>query len=92
MCGDDAGVPENNRMDPEANDLVRRALALPEEDRAELASLLIESLDKDLEIDQDYELEIRLRVAASDRGDVQRIPWEEARKRIFFGGDDEESR
>ena len=74
-------------MSPEANDLVQQALALPEDARAELASLLIESLGEELELDDDYEREIGRRIAASESGEAQRIPWEEARRRIF-GGDD----
>ena len=74
-------------MITEASELAQRALELPEEDRAEMASLLIERLGEDFELDDDYEREIGRRIAASDRGEAQRIPWEEARRRIF-GGDD----
>lgn len=74
-------------MIPEASDLVQQALALPEDARAELASLLIESLDEDLELDEGYEQEIGRRIAASDSGQPSRIPWEEARRRIFSDDD-----
>lgn len=74
-------------MSPNADELVRQALALPEDARAELASLLIESLDEGLELDEDYEREIARRIEASDRGEVERIPWDEARRRMF-GADD----
>jgi len=74
-------------MISQTNELVQRALALSEEDRAELANLLIESLDEDLAFNPEYEREIERRVADVDGGRAKRIPWAEAKRRIFGEGD-----
>jgi putative addiction module component (TIGR02574 family) len=70
------------------NDVARvlnDALCLPPEARAALAGSLLDSLDQ--EVDPDAEAawrdEIRRRVKAIDAGEVQLVPWDEARRKIF---------
>ena len=67
------------------DDLLARALELPEADRADLAYRLILSLDSE-EPDPDWEAswktEIESRLRALDEGRTTLIPWEEVRDRI----------
>lgn len=71
-------------MTQEADEVLKKALALPAEDRAELAGSLIESLD--LEIDEDAEEawneEIAQRIQDLDTGKVKTIPRADVRRRI----------
>jgi putative addiction module component (TIGR02574 family) len=65
--------------------LFRDASELPERDRATLAGLRIESLEADAEPDVQaaWSDEIQRRVADLDAGNVETIPWEEARRRLL---------
>ena len=67
-------------------DLLTRVLALPEADRAELASRLLLSLEESDEPGADHEAlwaeEIERRRPAFDRGETTAAPWGEALKRI----------
>ena len=53
------------------------ALALPPAERARLAQRLIESLDDDPEVEEAWSAEIKRRLDAIDRGEVEMIPAEE---------------
>ena len=66
-------------------ELLREAAELSEQDRATLASLLIESLDpkSDPGVEQAWADEIARRVAELDTGTVQTIPWEQVREELF---------
>lgn len=68
-----------------AQQVYLEALELTEDDRAELAGLLIESLDTaaDEGAEEAWSEEIRRRIAALDAGTVQPVPWEEAEAMIF---------
>jgi putative addiction module component (TIGR02574 family) len=76
------------------NDHIRRilneALELPEDDRAELAASLLESLDhgQDDNVREAWDDEIERRIAEIDRGDVKLLTWSEARPRLFGKYDD----
>jgi putative addiction module component (TIGR02574 family) len=71
-------------MTQEANDVLRRALALPPEDRAELAGSLLESLDvgQDPDAEAAWHEEIARRIQDLDSGKAKAIPWAEVRRRI----------
>lgn len=71
-------------MTQEANDLLKRALALPETDRAELAGSLMESLDfaSDTDAEEAWNEEIARRIKDLDSGKAKTIPWIEVRRRI----------
>jgi len=80
-----------NRLEkPMATDVTQRleaaALALPREERARLAQRLIESLDDDPEAEEAWAVEIRRRLDAMDREEVEMIPADqvlaEARRRL----------
>lgn len=66
-------------------DLWKEAAALCEKDRADLAGLLIESLEgePDEEVDAAWAAEIARRVAELESGTVQSTPWEEVRQRLL---------
>lgn len=65
-------------------DLFRQAADLPEDDRAALAGLLIESLEteRDPDIEESWRLEIARRIAEIDAGEVETVPWETVRERL----------
>jgi len=72
-------------MSSSTSDLFRRALSLDESERAELAGVLIESLDseKDSGVEAAWLEEIERRIKELDSGQVEGIPWEEVRERIL---------
>jgi putative addiction module component (TIGR02574 family) len=71
-------------MTQETNDLLKKALALPDEDRAVLAGVLIDSLDPSTEssAEEAWNQEIARRVEELDSGKAKTIPWDEVRHRI----------
>ena len=64
--------------------ILQDVLALPENERAELAVRLIESLDNgaDAGVDEAWAAEIERRCAALDAGEAVTSDWEEVRRRI----------
>lgn len=66
-------------------ELFREALALGEADRAELAGVLIESLEaeRDPDVEAAWLSEIERRIKDLDSGAVEAIPWEEVRERLL---------
>lgn len=70
------------RMD--AKQLLVEALRLSEEERAELAGELIQSLEGQVDVDAEaaWSAEIRGRLDRVDAGAATTIPWSEARRRI----------
>ena len=72
-------------MSSSTSDLYRKALALDESERAELAGALIESLEsqRDSGVEAAWLEEIERRIKELDSGEVEGIPWEEVRERIL---------
>jgi len=68
-----------------AKNVLRDALALNDEDRAALASVLIESLDteQDEGVEEAWTAEIQRRFAELKSGEIQTVPWEDVRDRLF---------
>ena len=70
----------------ESEELLTKALGLPEHDRAELARRLLESLDADVEstndVDDAWLVEIERRCAAVDAGEAVTSDWEDFRRRV----------
>ena len=66
----------------------QEALELEPHDRAELATLLIDSLDPETErdVEEAWMREIDRRTAEVDSGAVQSIPWDIARARLRRSG------
>jgi putative addiction module component (TIGR02574 family) len=71
-------------MPRDIKEIFREAVDLPEHDRADLAGLLIESLDPepDSDVDAAWSAEIQRRVVELESGAVKAIPWEEVRRRL----------
>ena len=65
-------------------DILKEALKLPSEARAALAGTLLDSLDETVDIDAEsaWEAEIIMRLKEIDEGEVNLVPWFEARARI----------
>jgi putative addiction module component (TIGR02574 family) len=71
-------------MSTRADTILDTALALPQNERAWLASELIASLDesKDSDVEAAWASEIERRVAEVESGEAETSSWEEARTRI----------
>ena len=72
-------------MAKDFNELFREAVTLPEQDRATLAGLLIDSLEgePDSDVEAAWAVEIQRRVAEVEAGTVKTIPWEEVQQRLL---------
>ena len=72
-------------MSRDVAELLKEALALPTEVRAELAGSLLDSLDETVDdgVDAAWQREIARRMADLDSGKVKPIPWTEIRRRLF---------
>ena len=72
-------------MEPYLERLLAEVLKLPVEDRAMLASALIDSLQEngDEELNPELLAEIDRRILEVDEGRVRLEPWSEVRKRLF---------
>ena len=72
-------------MPKTVNQIFLEAADLPENDRATLAGLLIDSLEgpPDPDIEAAWAAEIERRVAEIEAGTVSTIPWEEVRQRLL---------
>jgi putative addiction module component (TIGR02574 family) len=71
-------------MTQQTSELLQKALSLSEEERAELAGSLIESLDASVDKDAEaaWNEEIARRIEDLDSGKAKTIPWEVVRSRI----------
>jgi putative addiction module component (TIGR02574 family) len=82
-----ANLPPGNIilwMTQEAQELLQKALALPDKERAELARNLISSLDATLDPDVDaaWQQEIVHRLHDVQSGDVKTISWDEVQQKL----------
>jgi putative addiction module component (TIGR02574 family) len=70
-------------MNQEAAELLKRALALPAEERADLASTLMDTLDAsfDENVEAAWQEEIGRRMEELRSGKVSTIPWDEVREK-----------
>lgn len=67
--------------------IFRDALELEQSDRAELAKLLVDSLDSTVEegVEEAWMEEVTRRAAELDSGTVRTIPWDTVRARLRSG-------
>ncbi len=72
-------------MKTELDEVVRQALTLDEQDRAEVAARLLDSLEEDLGPEDSWAAELERRAAELESGAVQGIPWEDLRERLLHG-------
>jgi putative addiction module component (TIGR02574 family) len=72
-------------MSPALEILYQAALALPEEDRVELADRLLGSLPPDVpsQLHPAWRAELKRRSAQVDSGEVTPIPWGEVRSQAW---------
>jgi putative addiction module component (TIGR02574 family) len=66
-------------------ELFKQASDLPEQDRATLAGLLIESLEteRDAGVEEAWRDEIARRLTELDSGAVKTVPWETVRAKLL---------
>ena len=79
------GRPYTIAMTREATELLEKALRLPPKARAALIARLIESLDgtSDDDAEAAWQAEIDRRARQLDEGNVELVPWMEARRQIL---------
>ncbi|MFZ1157452.1 MAG: addiction module protein [Candidatus Sulfotelmatobacter sp.] len=70
-------------MSPELDDLLQKAMALPPEARAALASSLIESLDQNVDevAEAAWQQEIARRMDEVQAGKAKTVPWSEVQRK-----------
>jgi putative addiction module component (TIGR02574 family) len=70
-------------MTQEVRELLQKALALPDNERAELAGNLISSLDAtvDPDVDAAWQAEVMRRLHEVQSGEVGTISWEEVQQK-----------
>ena len=70
-------------MTQDAQELLQKALALPENERAELAGTLISSLDAtvDQDVDAAWQQEVVRRLHEVQSGEVKTVAWEEVQRK-----------
>jgi putative addiction module component (TIGR02574 family) len=72
-------------MSPEADEILKKAMALPPKERGALAASLFDSLEEGSELDLDAEAawqqEVVRRMEEIDSGKVKPIPWLEVKRR-----------
>jgi putative addiction module component (TIGR02574 family) len=73
-------------MIEEVSAILRKALTLPPEARADIANALLESLDQsppEENVEAAWSEEIQRRIEDIDSGKMQLIPYEEVRRRLL---------
>jgi putative addiction module component (TIGR02574 family) len=80
-------------MSAETSDLLRRALALPVEERAALANLLLDSLERaDASVQEAWDEEVARRIDDLKAGRAVTVPWEELHRELAAMVNERESR
>jgi putative addiction module component (TIGR02574 family) len=77
-------------MSEDVNELLKRAMALPANARAELAGSLLDTLDEtvDEDVEASWQSEITLRMEELDSGRGKTVPWTEVRSRVLARSSD----
>lgn len=71
-------------MSPDVSDLLKRALALPTDERAALANSLLESLDpQDESVQEAWDQEVARRMSDLKAGRATTVPWEELHHQLL---------
>jgi putative addiction module component (TIGR02574 family) len=71
-------------MSPDATDLLRKALALPEDERAALANTLLDSLDAATEsVQEAWDEEVARRITELKAGKAVTVPWEDLHRELL---------
>ena len=71
-------------MTPEISDLLKRALALPVDERAALANTLIDSLEApNQSVDEAWDEEVARRMEDLKAGRAVTVPWEQLHRELL---------
>jgi putative addiction module component (TIGR02574 family) len=73
-------------MNPEISDLLKRALALPVDERAALANTLLDTLDGTNEsgsVHEAWDAEVARRIEDLKAGKAVTVPWEELHRELL---------
>ena len=71
-------------MSPEISDLLKRALALPVDERAALANTLLDSLEpSDDSVQEVWDREVARRIEDLRAGRAVTVPWEELQRELL---------
>jgi putative addiction module component (TIGR02574 family) len=71
-------------MSPEVSDLLKRALALPVDERAALANTLLDSLeDAEESVQAAWDEEVARRIQDLKAGKAVTVPWEELHQELL---------
>ncbi|HEX3584079.1 MAG TPA: addiction module protein [Thermoanaerobaculia bacterium] len=72
-------------------EIYRDAAQLPDRERAELAGMLLDSLDDEPDpgVEAAWAEEVERRIRQVDSGEVKLIPWEQVRAELFARANDE---
>jgi putative addiction module component (TIGR02574 family) len=72
-------------MTRDAQDLLRQALQLSDAERAEIAGVLLESLEPpaDADVEEAWRREVERRLRAIDAGEGEWVPWEDVREQLL---------
>jgi len=71
-------------MSPEVSDLLKRALALPADERAALANTLLDSLETASEsVEQAWDEEVARRIEDLKTGKAVTVPWEQLHRELL---------
>jgi putative addiction module component (TIGR02574 family) len=71
-------------MNPEGSDLLKRALALSDDERAALANTLLDSLETRSEsVQQAWNEEVARRMADLKAGKAVTVPWEQLHRELL---------
>lgn len=71
-------------MSPEVSDLLKRALALPTEERAALANTLLDSLEaSELSVQEAWDAEVARRIEDLKTGKAVTVPWDRLHRELL---------
>ena len=71
-------------MSPEASDLLKRALALPVDERAALANTLLDSLEaSNQSVEEAWDDEVARRIDDLKAGRAVTVPWEQLHRELL---------
>lgn len=71
-------------MSPEVSDLLKRALALPVDERAALANTLLDSLEAtNQSVQEAWDEEVARRMKDLNAGKAVTVPWEELHRELL---------
>jgi len=71
-------------MSPDVSDLLKRALALPVDERAALANTLLDSLETtNQSVQEAWDQEVARRIEDLKTGKAVTVPWEQLRRELL---------